>query len=85
MDSLVEVIFRGLFPSVNLNFLKELVMRARELYFVEPEDSRADAFDKIIEIINSSTYIDFVINTNEWSIHEKKVSRVFIISFKNIK
>lgn len=78
MNSLIEIIFRGVLSPVNLDFLKELVMRAKELYFNSPEISSVKTFDEVVEIINSNAYIDLVINTDELSIYEKNVPKVFI-------
>ena len=78
VDILIEVIFRGLFSAVDLSFLKELIAEAREIRFVYPEMSSVKAFEEVIEILNSNTYIDLVITTDNLNIDEKVVPKVFI-------
>lgn len=78
MNSLVEIIFRGILPSVKFDFLKSHFLKAKKLYFNSPEISSVNTFNDVIEIINSNTYIDLVINTDELRIHQKKVPRVFM-------
>ena len=65
-------------PSVKLGFLNNIFLKARELYFNSPETLSAKTIDEALEIINSNPYIDFVIYTDELSIHGKNVPRVFI-------
>ena len=78
MNSLIEIIFRGVLPSINLDFLKGVFLKAKELYFNSPEISSVNTFDEAVEIINSNAYIDLAINTDELSIYGKNVPKVFI-------
>ncbi|MBO9620564.1 MAG: hypothetical protein J7539_16185 [Niabella sp.] len=78
MNLLIEIIFKGVLSSVNFNFLKDLVMRAKELYFNSPEISSVKTFDEVIEILNANAYIDLVLNTDELKIYNKDVPKVFI-------
>ena len=78
MNLLIEIIFRGVLSSINFNFLKDIVLRARRLYFNSPEVSSIKTFDQVIEILNANAYIDLVINTDKLKIYNKDVSKVFI-------
>lgn len=75
---LIEIIFRGIFSVLDFSFLRELLAKAREVYFNFPEINSAVAYNDIIEIINSDTYIDLVINTDYLLINEKNIPKVFI-------
>ncbi len=77
MDSLVDVIFKGELSSVNLSFLKDIIAKAKKVYFISPEIVFG-SFEEAVRIINSNSYIDFVINTDELIVREKKISKVFI-------
>lgn len=78
MNLLVEIIFRGKLSSIKLEFLKDLLLKAKELYFNSPEISSIKTFEEVVQIINSHSYIDLVINTNDLGIYEKSIPRVFI-------
>lgn len=75
---LVELIFRGSLPSVNLNFLNNLVVGARELYFNSPEMSTVKTLEEVLEILNLNDYVDLVINTDELNMYKKNIPKVFI-------
>lgn len=78
MNSLVEIIFRGLLSSIRPDFLKDLILKAKDLYFNSPAVSAVRTFEEVTQIINSHSYIDLVINTNELGIYEHNLPRVFI-------
>ncbi|MDQ0781254.1 hypothetical protein [Chryseobacterium sp. W4I1] len=75
---LIEVIFRGLFSALNFNFVEKILLDAKEVRFNEPEINSKKDFEEMINIINSNSYFDLVINTNLLDIKGKFIPRVFI-------
>jgi hypothetical protein len=75
---LIEVIFRGQFSTLDFSFLKKLIDGAKEIYFVSPEIPSIEAFDEVLDVLNSNAYVDLVVNTDCLKIYGKIVSRVFI-------
>ncbi|HEY8956687.1 hypothetical protein [Chitinophaga sp.] len=77
---LIEVIFKGLFSTLDFSFLKKILPGAREVRFNFPEISFRRGYDEILNIVNSDTYIDLVINTDYLSIEGKIIPGVLRMS-----
>lgn len=75
---LIEVIFRGLFSALNFNFVEKILLDAKEVRFNEPEINFIKDFEETINVINSNSYLDLVINTDFLDIKGKIIPRVFI-------
>lgn len=75
---LVEIIFIGSFSELNFNFLKNLIVKAKEVRFNDPEVNSLNSFNEIFDVISVNNYFDMVINTDFLIINEKVIQRVFI-------
>jgi len=75
---LIEVIFKGLFSALNFNFLEKILLNAKEVRFNDPEINFIKDFKETINVINSNSYLDLVINTDFLDIKGKIIPRVFI-------
>ncbi|MDN5478775.1 MAG: hypothetical protein L0G39_17765 [Chryseobacterium sp.] len=77
-NRLIEIICKGLYPTLNFNFLKKLLLNAKEARFVDPEINSIKDFDEIMNVINSNSYCDLVMSTDFLDIRGKIIPRVFI-------
>ncbi|MET3878792.1 hypothetical protein [Chitinophaga sp. OAE865] len=75
---LIDVIFRGLLPALDLSFLKKLLTDAREVHFNFPENRLIKTFEEIIGVIRSNSYVDLAISTDCLDMEGKIVPKVFI-------
>jgi|GEM_PF-3015410 len=75
---LVEIIFKGLYPDIDLKFLQEQLFNAKEVYFNYPEGNTSTSFVEVINTIRSEEYIDLVINTDTLNLRENIIPNVFI-------
>lgn len=75
---LIEMIFKGVLPTLNLNFLKNLLLDAKEIRFNDPEVSGKDCFEDVLDVFHSNDYVDFVVTTDKLDINGEIVPKVFI-------
>ncbi len=76
---LIELIFKGLYSSLNFSFLEKFLFEAKEIRFNFPENQDSSiSFDESLSIIHSNEYVDLTINTDHIEMSEKIVPRVFI-------
>lgn len=80
---LIEIIGKGVFTTLNFNFLRKMLLHAKEARFNDPEINSIKDFDEMINIINSNSYCDFVISTDFLDIRGKIIPRVFINLVRN--
>lgn len=80
---LIEVIFKGVFSTLNFSFLGDLFIKAKEVRFNDPEIDLVKDFEKMTAIINSNDYFDLVINTDFFSVSRITVPKVFINLSRN--
>lgn len=78
LTTLIELIFKGGFSDINLDFLSELVLEAKEIRLNAPELSFSDEFDAIVKIFELNSYVDLVVTTDKLNIAGKIVKDVFI-------
>jgi hypothetical protein len=78
MKLLVDIIFKGKMPSLNLDFLKIWLDKCNYSYWTIPEDVGADSFADIVKTIQAESYVDFIISTNHLEVLEKHLKRVSI-------
>jgi hypothetical protein len=76
--NLMDIIFRGEYATLNLNFLKELLLKAKEVRFSYPEISTPDTYDGFMEVFHSNSYADLAIITDHLEINNVIVPHVFI-------
>ena len=75
---LIEIIFTGSFSELNFNFLKDFIVKSKEVRFNDPEVNLLDCFNEVLDVINTYDYSDLVINTDFLTIDKKVVQKVFI-------
>lgn len=80
---LIEIIFKGGFPTLNFSFLKRLLLNSKEVRSMDPEINSIKDFDEMINIINSNSYCDLVISTDCLDIRGRIIPSVFINLARN--
>ncbi|PUV21078.1 MULTISPECIES: hypothetical protein [Sphingobacterium] len=77
-STLIEIIFKGVFSTLNISFLSELLFGAKEIRFNLPELSSSYELETIIKIFNLNSYVDLVITTDKLNVNGRDVKNVFV-------
>jgi hypothetical protein len=77
-STLIEIIFMGVFSTLNHGFLSKLLSEAKEIRFNAPEFLSPHTFEEVVSIFRANTYVDLVITTDKLDINGKIVKNVFI-------
>jgi len=80
---LIEIIFRGLFATVDYSFLGPFILNSKEVRFNSPEMPNLKDFGEVKSILDENEYADLIINTDLFYFGIKEVSKVFINFCKN--
>jgi hypothetical protein len=76
MITLIDVIFKG--KSPDFVFLKDLLLKAREVRINSPEVLSITSYEKLVEVFHSNNYVDLTIITDYLVINESNIPHVFI-------
>ena len=77
-STLIEIVLKGLFSTVNLSFLKRQLDKAKEVRFNSPQLPQVSTFDEVAEVFQQNTYVDLVITTDKFCIDDRMVKNTFI-------
>jgi hypothetical protein len=78
MPTLTEIIFKGVASKIDFNFLSALLANSKETRFNAPEIVSSGRFEDVANILNSESYVDFVITANSLNVSGQFVRDVFI-------
>jgi hypothetical protein len=77
-STLIEITCKGIFSSINLDFLSKLLANSKEVCFNYPEILLSNNVDKITDIFQLNDYVDLVIITDKFEINGKTIKNVFV-------
>lgn len=78
MKTLIDLIFKGKFSKIDLEFIKEFSLKNREMYFIYPEKILMKNIDEIFGKFKADTYVDFSMSLYYISFNEAKVPDIFV-------